>query len=90
MNVPDVTTEFRFVPGPREQGYRSSLFVPMLRDGDSIGAIGVSRREAGAFPANQVELLKPFASQAVIAVENVRLLSPRRIGGSSVQGHAFG
>src|SRR5262245_39693608 len=47
MNVPDVTTEFRFVPGQREQGYRSSLFVPMLRDGESIGAIGVSRREAG-------------------------------------------
>jgi GAF domain-containing protein len=75
MNVPDVTAEFRFVPGQREQGYRSALFVPILRDGDSIGTIGVSRREVGAFPEEQVQLLKTFAAQAVIAIENVRLFN---------------
>ena len=42
MNVPDVTTAFSFAPGQREAGYHSALFVPMVRDGVSIGAIGVS------------------------------------------------
>ncbi len=73
MNVPDVIAEFRFVPAQQEYGFRSVLFVPMLRDGVSIGAIGVSRTVIGAFPEQQVQLLKTFADQAVIAIENVRL-----------------
>jgi signal transduction histidine kinase len=73
MNVPDVTAEFRFVPGQQEQGFRSVLFVPMVRDGASIGVIGVSRMIVGPFPESQVELLQTFADQAVIAIENVRL-----------------
>jgi hypothetical protein len=73
MNVPDVTAEFRFVPGQREQGFRSVLFVPMLRDGVGVGIIGVSRMVVGAFPQNQVELLQAFADEAVIAIENARL-----------------
>src|SRR5262245_34630033 len=75
MNVADVTSEFRFVPGQREQGFRSVLFVPMVRQGVSIGLIGVSRTVVGAFPEHQVELLKAFADQAVIAIENVRLFN---------------
>jgi GAF domain-containing protein len=77
MNVSDVTAEFRFVPGQQEQGFRSVLFVPMVRDGVSIGVIGVSRMIVGPFPDNQVELLQTFADQVVIAIENVRLFKAR-------------
>src|SRR5262249_15752749 len=53
-------------------GFRSILTVPLLRDGNPIGAITAGRPQPGLFPAKQVALLQTFADQAVIAIENVR------------------
>ena len=57
----------------RVSGFRGCLGVPMVRDEQVVGAIFVARRQPGLFSDTQVQLLKTFADQAVIAIENVRL-----------------
>ena len=59
----------------RIRGFRSRLSVPLIRDGIAIGSLGVTRPTPGAFTDREIALLKTFADQAVIAIENVRLFT---------------
>jgi signal transduction histidine kinase len=75
IHIPDVQTdpEYTFLEGQKLGGYRTTLGVPMLREGIPIGVLALTRSEMRPFTNKQIELATTFADQAAIAIENVRL-----------------
>ncbi|HEY6960045.1 MAG TPA: GAF domain-containing protein [Candidatus Limnocylindria bacterium] len=80
IHVPDMASESEAeyaigVRRSRELGQRSILAAPLLREGRPLGAIGLRRTEVRPFTDKQIALLRTFADQAAIAIENVRLFN---------------
>jgi GAF domain-containing protein len=80
IHIPDVLADPEYHATEYQQafGYRTILGVPLLRDGATIGVLSLTRVEVSPFNEKQMELVTTFADQAVIAMENARLLNELR------------
>jgi GAF domain-containing protein/CheY-like chemotaxis protein len=75
VHIPDVVAdpEYTWREGQKLAGFRAALGVPLLREGNCIGVMAMTRQTPRPFTAKQIDLVTTFADQAVIAIQNVRL-----------------